>query len=66
MTLTINGERVDLPDGSTLAELVTSWAPAVRGVAAAVDGAVVPRGTWTQVALCEGQQVELLTAVQGG
>ncbi|GIH20877.1 sulfur carrier protein ThiS [Rugosimonospora africana] len=66
MTLTLNGEPVDLPDGATVADLVATCAPSVRGVAAAVDGAVVPRGTWDRVALCEGQRVELLTAVQGG
>ncbi len=66
MTLTLNGEPVDLPDGATVADLVATWAPSVRGVAAAIDGAVVPRGTWDRVALREGQRVELLTAVQGG
>jgi sulfur carrier protein len=66
MTLTLNGEPVELADGATVADLVAAWAPSVRGVAAAVDGAVVPRGTWGRVVLRDGQRVELLTAVQGG
>jgi sulfur carrier protein len=66
ITLTFNGEPVDLVDGVTLAEFITDRTPSVRGVAAAVDGSVVPRGTWHQVTLREGQRVELLTAVQGG
>jgi sulfur carrier protein len=65
-TLTLNGEPVELADGATVADLVAAWAPSARGVAAAVDGAVVPRGTWGRVVLRDGQRVELLTAVQGG
>ena len=37
-----------------------------RGVAVAVDGEVVPRGAWTTTEVREGQQVEVLRAVQGG
>jgi sulfur carrier protein len=37
-----------------------------RGVAAAVDGEVVPRGEWPTTELGEGQEVEILQAVQGG
>jgi sulfur carrier protein len=66
VTLTLNGEPVDVPDGATLAELIAPRVASSRGVAAAVDGAVVPRGEWTSLALCGGQRVELLTAVQGG
>ncbi len=66
MTLTLNGEPIELAAGTTVADLVATWAPSVRGVAAAVDGAVVPRGAWGRTVLRDGQRVELLTAVQGG
>jgi sulfur carrier protein len=36
------------------------------GVAAAVNGKVVPRGSWAAASLGEGDQVEVVTAVQGG
>jgi len=35
-------------------------------VAVAVDGEVVPRGEWATTAVRDGQQVEVLRAVQGG
>jgi sulfur carrier protein len=35
-------------------------------VAAAVNGDVVPRGSWTAAPLRDGDQVEVVTAVQGG
>jgi sulfur carrier protein len=66
MTLTVNGEPVDLAEGTTLQELVDSRLASTRGVAAAVDGSVVTRGAWATFTLRAGQAIELLTAVQGG
>jgi sulfur carrier protein len=66
MNLTVNGEPLEVPDGRTLAELVGSRVRSTTGLAAAVDGAVVPRSAWPTVVLRTGQSVELLTAVQGG
>jgi sulfur carrier protein len=37
-----------------------------RGVAVAVNDEVVPRGSWAEVALGDGDTVEALTAVPGG
>lgn len=66
MNLTINGETEQLDDGLTLAQLVAGRLRTDKGVAAAVDGAVAPRSTWSETVLRDGQAVELLTAVQGG
>ena len=62
----LNGEPFDLPDGSTVAQAVARLTAAATGVAAAVNGDVVPRGSWTATLLREGDQVEVVTAVQGG
>lgn len=64
----INGERRELPKGATVDVAVReSGAPAEgRGVAVAVDGEVVPRGAWSGTTLSEGQEIEVLHAVQGG
>lgn len=66
MTVWLNGERRDVPDGATLAQVVTGWGVPPRGVAVAVDGEVVPRASWDALALAEGARLEVLTAVQGG
>ena len=68
MRVLLNGEPRDLPDGATVADAVdASGAPPSRaGVAVAVEGEVVPRGGWERERLREGQQVEVLQAVQGG
>ena len=62
----LNGEPRELPDGATMTEAVTELTAAATGVAAAVNGAVVPRGAWTLTILRNGDQVEVVTAVQGG
>jgi sulfur carrier protein len=62
----LNGEPHELPDGATLAEAVAQVTALASGVAAAVNGDVVPRGSWAATPLCDGDQVEVVTAVQGG
>ena len=66
MTVTVNGTPRDLPSGVTLADVVGQLAPSRKGVAAAVNGEVVPRGAWPSTPLAERDEVEVVTAVQGG
>jgi sulfur carrier protein len=66
MTVTVNGTQRDLPSGLTLADLVGELAPSPKGVAAAVNGEVVPRRAWPATPIAERDQVEVVTAVQGG
>jgi sulfur carrier protein len=68
MTVTINGARRELPDGATVASVVAALgnAPDGRGIAVAVGGEVVPRAQWPNTELCEGANVEVVVAVQGG
>ena len=62
----LNGEPRELPDGSTITEAVAALTTAPAGVAAALNGDVVPRGSWAATPLRDGDQVEVVTAVQGG
>jgi len=67
MIVNLNGERTPLPDEATLVEAVTaSGADQARGVAVALDGEVVPRAEWGDRRLSDGQEVEVVRAVQGG
>jgi sulfur carrier protein len=61
-----NGERREVDDATTVAELMEARGVPARGVAVAVDGAVLPRTSWTATPLAEGIRLEVLTAVQGG
>ena len=63
----LNGERRELGERATVEAAVrAAGAPDGRGVAVALDGEVVPRGEWATTEVREGQQVEVLHAVQGG
>ena len=66
--VTLNGKSRELPAGATLEAAVEEAGAEgpVRGVAVAVDGEVVPRGRWKSMELRDGQQIEVVRAVQGG
>jgi sulfur carrier protein len=66
MNITVNGERRELADSTTLTALIEALAGSTRGSAVVVDDEVVPRGSWSGYRLRDGQRVELITAVQGG
>jgi sulfur carrier protein len=64
----LNGEPRELPEGSTVADVVASLpgVPDGRGMAVAMDGVVVPRTAWGRTELSDGARVEIVVAVQGG
>jgi sulfur carrier protein len=64
--VTLNGERHEAADGSTIASLVESLGAERRGVAVALGGEVVPRGRWADTGVAEGDRVEVVAAIQGG
>ncbi|MFF7988621.1 sulfur carrier protein ThiS [Kitasatospora xanthocidica] len=66
IALTVNGRPRAVPATTTLAEVVATVSRANTGVAAALNEAVVPRGSWSGTLLSAGDRVEILTAVQGG
>jgi len=66
MQVTINGRPHQLAGAASLAQAVALLTSAPSGVAAAVNGAVVRRAAWEATTLAEGDDVEVLTAVQGG
>jgi sulfur carrier protein len=68
VTIWLNGAEADLSAGASVAQAVAASGapPDGQGVAAAVDGQVVPRDRWQQTELADGQRVEVVQAVQGG
>jgi sulfur carrier protein len=63
----INGEQEPLVV-ATLAALLEEKAVDVaqRGIAVALNGAVIPRAAWPQTPLKPGDNVEIVRARQGG
>jgi sulfur carrier protein len=67
VNLKLNGEEHRLDAGTSIPDVLGILGfEAVRGVAVAVDGEVVPRSEWSEFALSDGMRVEVLRAVQGG
>ncbi|MGH3887557.1 MAG: sulfur carrier protein ThiS, partial [Pseudonocardiaceae bacterium] len=66
MTVTVNGQCWELPDGCTLADVLERFGVPSYGVAVALDGAVVPRAFWPGTSLRPGARIDVLTAAQGG
>jgi len=66
VTVTVNGERRELSEGTTVAALVAGLGTGGRGVAVAVNAEVVSRSRWEGTPLQPGDRVEVLGAAQGG
>ncbi len=66
ITLVVNGTPRTLAAGCSVAHLVALVASSPKGIAVAVNADVVPRSLWEQTAVADGDQVEVLTAAQGG
>ena len=64
-TIRVNGQDEEL-GARTLAALLDAKDIQARGVAVAVNGAVVPRAAWPATTLRPGDQVEIVRARQGG
>lgn len=66
-TISVNGERETLAVATLAALLDEKDVGAdARGVAVALNGAVVPRAAWRDTRLASGDAVEIVRARQGG
>jgi sulfur carrier protein len=68
MTILLNGEPRELAPGTTVRALLDELEVpgGARGVAIAVDAAVVPRAEWETTRIDDGARVEVVRAIQGG
>ena len=64
--VTVNGQPREVPADTTVGQVVAMVTDLAAGVAAAVNGEVVPRRSWPGTLLRDGDQVEVVMAVQGG
>lgn len=65
MILIVNGERTETR-AATLPALLDELEFEHRHLAIAVNREVVPRRTWAEAALKDGDEVEIITPRQGG
>jgi sulfur carrier protein len=65
MIINVNEKQVEVAEATTVAALLASMGYPDRGIAVAVDQAVLPKSRWATT-LCDGARLEVVTAVQGG
>ncbi|CAJ1509220.1 sulfur carrier protein ThiS [[Mycobacterium] burgundiense] len=65
MMILVNDEQVELDEATTVEALMDRLGFPDKGIAVALDWAVLPRSDWHTV-LSDGARVEVVTAVQGG
>jgi sulfur carrier protein len=68
MQLVVNAVAAEVGDTATVADVVRDLTGVddPRGVAVALNGAVVPKASWAQTRPADGDTIDVLTAVQGG
>ncbi len=65
--LLVNGAAQELAAGTVSEALAALALPTVgRGLAVALNGALVPRARWDGTALAAGDRLEIVRAVSGG
>ena len=65
MIIVVNEKQVEVTEKITVAALLQTLGYPERGIAVALDQAVLPRSGWA-TSLSEGARLEVVTAVQGG
>ena len=66
MKVIINGTARELAADASIGDAVRLLTTAASGVAAAVNGEVVRRASWDTTPVTDGDEVEVITATQGG
>lgn len=66
MRITLNGDLRDHPDGLTVKELLTDIGLDPAKVAVERNREIVPRSTYGDVALADGDQLEIVHFIGGG
>jgi len=66
MHIQLNGERYELPDGQSVADLLQRLELTGRRLAVELNRDIVPRSQHAATVLAEGDQVEVVHAIGGG
>ncbi|ACT93676.1 sulfur carrier protein ThiS [Dyadobacter fermentans] len=66
MEIILNGQAKPIDAAYTVGQLVSELFPSGKGIAVAINQAVVPKSDWPTRRLSPNDQVTLITATQGG
>lgn len=67
MTVSVNNQLIQIESDASLGGLLAQLAlDQQKGIAVAVDNAIVPRARWQQYPLSGNESITILQATQGG
>ena len=66
MTISLNGESVEIREAKTIAELIDRYELPPQSILVEHNGLAVHRHEWTERLLAEGDRVEFVRVVAGG
>lgn len=66
MHITVNGERRDIVDGLTIAQLIVELGIEPSQVAVEQNGHIVPKSTHSSTPVAEGDVIEMVRFIGGG
>jgi len=66
MTVIVNGESKDFPSGGSLAAFIEQLGLKGDRIAVELNREIAPRSRWTEIALAEGDRLEIVHFVGGG
>ena len=66
LRLTVNGEQREAPAGTTVAALLQTMGIDPARVAVERNRDVVPRATWANAGLADGDKIEIVAFIGGG
>lgn len=66
IAISVNGETRQMPEGATVAQLLTAIGLDTRKVAVERNEEIVPRSTYAAVVLAQGDALEIVHFIGGG
>jgi sulfur carrier protein len=66
VTISLNGEGVDVREAKTIAELIDRYQLPPQSILVEHNGLAVHRHEWAERSLAEGDRVELIRVAAGG
>lgn len=66
MKVYINQNETEVPEGTTVKELLDLQQIAAEGTAIAIDNKLVPKSEWSNRTLTDGDKITLIRATFGG
>jgi len=66
VTISLNGETVDIREAETIAELIQRYQLPPQSILVGHNGFAIHRHDWAERSLAEGDRIEFIRVVAGG